>query len=59
MVGEWATLYREELANPCATVQSAEAMTADLDARITAAQQVADRLYLRWLRPLLESATGS
>lgn len=59
MVGEWATLYREELVNPCATVQSAEAMTADLDARITAAQQVADRLYLRWLRPLLESATGS
>jgi GMP synthase-like glutamine amidotransferase len=58
MVGEWAALYREELVNPGATVQSAEEMTADLDARITASQQVADRLYLRWLRPLLESATG-
>ncbi len=59
MVGEWAALYRDELLNPVATVQSAEEMTAGLDARITAAQQVADRLYLRWLRPLLETATKS
>jgi GMP synthase-like glutamine amidotransferase len=53
MVGEWASLYRDELVNAAATVQSREEMTASLDARITAAQQVADRLYLRWLRPLL------
>jgi hypothetical protein len=31
-------------------------MTAMLDTRIAAAQQIADRLYLRWLRPLLETA---
>jgi GMP synthase-like glutamine amidotransferase len=56
MVGDWASLYREELVNPAATVQSREEMTADLDARIAAAQQVADRMYLRWLRPLLDTA---
>jgi len=59
MVGEWASLYREELVNPSATVQSREEMAADLDARIAAAQQVADRLYLRWLRPLLETDAWS
>jgi hypothetical protein len=56
MVGEWASLYRDELVNVAATVQSAEEMTANLDTRIAAAQQIADRLYLRWLRPLLETA---
>jgi GMP synthase-like glutamine amidotransferase len=56
MVGEWASLYRDELANAGGAVQSREEMTANLDARIAAAQAVADRLYLRWLRPLLETA---
>ena len=56
MVGEWASLYRDELVNVAATLQSAEEMTANLDTRIAAAQQIADRLYLRWLRPLLETA---
>jgi len=56
MVGEWASLYRDELVNAAATVQSREEMTANLDARVTAAQQFADRLYQRWLRPLLETA---
>ncbi|HYQ71816.1 MAG TPA: type 1 glutamine amidotransferase, partial [Gammaproteobacteria bacterium] len=55
MVEEWATLYRDELVNAAGTVQSREAMTTDLDARIAAAQQFAGRLYLRWLRPLLET----
>jgi len=57
MVGEWATLYRDELVNAAATVQSREEMTASLDSRIAAARQVADHLYRRWLRPLLETAT--
>ena len=57
MVGEWASLYRDELVNATATVQSAEEMTTSLDARITAAQRVADVLYLRWLRPLLETTS--
>jgi GMP synthase-like glutamine amidotransferase len=55
MVGEWASLYRDELVNAATTVQSAKEMTTNLDARIAAAQLVADRLYLRWLRPLLEA----
>jgi GMP synthase-like glutamine amidotransferase len=56
MVGEWAALYREELAASTATVQSEAEMTTNLDARIAAARQVADGLYQRWLRPLLETA---
>ena len=56
MVGEWASLYRDELVNTSATVQSQEEMTADLDTRIAAAQKVADSLYQRWLRPLLGAA---
>jgi len=56
MVGEWASLYRDELVNTAATVQTREEMTANLDTRIAAAQQVADRLYRRWLRPLLKAA---
>jgi GMP synthase-like glutamine amidotransferase len=52
MVGEWAELYQHELDDPAASVQSREQMTADLDARIAAAQQVADILYGRWLARL-------
>jgi GMP synthase-like glutamine amidotransferase len=55
MVREWASLYRDELVGTSATVQSLQQMTANLDIRIAAAQQVADRLYQYWLRPLLET----
>jgi hypothetical protein len=34
-------------------VQSAEQMTTGLEQRIAEAQQAADVLYLRWLKPLL------
>ena len=53
MVSEWATLYGHELEETGSTVQSAAQMTADLPARIDAAQQFADQLYRRWLTPLL------
>jgi GMP synthase-like glutamine amidotransferase len=53
MVSEWATLYAHELEETGSTVQSAAQMTADLPARIDAAQQFADQLYRRWLTPLL------
>jgi GMP synthase-like glutamine amidotransferase len=55
MVVEWASLYEDELQNPGDSVQSAEQMTSGLDERIEAAQQVADRLYQRWLQPVLNS----
>ena len=53
MVSEWAALYKDELQAVTATVQSEEQMTARLTDRISAAQLVADRLYQRWLAPIL------
>ena len=55
MVSEWAALYKDELQEISATVQSAEQMTEHLNERIRAAQQVADKLYQRWLAPVLAS----
>ncbi len=52
MVSEWAGLYSHEIAQPGGAVQSRAEMTSDLDARIRAAQQLADVLYARWLEPL-------
>jgi len=52
MVTEWATLYRDEIEQPTATVQSAADMKEGLAARIQAAQAVADTLYRRWLAGL-------
>ena len=53
MVREWASLYRQELDDPSPTVQSVGTMTEKLAGKIAGAQQIADRLYLRWLRPVL------
>ena len=53
MVSEWAALYKDELQEVTATVQSEEQMTVRLAERISAAQQVADKLYQRWLEPIL------
>ena len=53
MVSEWASLYEDELREPSASVQSAAGMTTDLEARVSAMQAVADRLYRRWLRPVI------
>ncbi|MGB5307240.1 MAG: type 1 glutamine amidotransferase [Gammaproteobacteria bacterium] len=49
MVREWAELYKGELDDPAASVQTAAQMTEDLDTRIAALQGVADGLYQRWL----------
>lgn len=56
MVTEWAQLYTHEINAPSESVQSAEQMADDLDARIDAMQEVADALYVRWLRPIMETA---
>ena len=53
MISEWAALYEHELQQTSATVQSAAQMTANLPARISAAQHVADHVYQRWLTTLL------
>ena len=53
MVVEWATLYDDDLNSTSPAVQTAGAMTENLDERIDALQRVADQLYLRWLAPLL------
>ena len=46
MVREWAA---HEMAAPSATVQSAEEMQQDLQAKVSALHCVADVLYARWL----------
>jgi GMP synthase-like glutamine amidotransferase len=54
MVREWAALYEDELAAPSDTVQSLATMTTDLEQKIKGLQTVADQLYRRWLRPLVD-----
>ena len=49
MVKEWADLYRKELANPGAGIQSSDAMISDLEGHIDKLQEVADTIYGRWL----------
>jgi GMP synthase-like glutamine amidotransferase len=56
MVHEWAALYKDELQVVTSSVQSAAQMTAGLAEKISAARQVADRLYLRWLQPVLNQS---
>jgi GMP synthase-like glutamine amidotransferase len=53
MVREWAHLYAHEIGETSDTVQSEAEMTKDIDNKIAALQQQANRLYQRWLRPLL------
>lgn len=54
MVREWATVGQHELAQPSATVQSLETMTTDIEQKVAGLQAVADRIYRRWLRPLMD-----
>jgi len=49
MVKEWATLYRQELANTSASVQSYDSMLSALELRTKHLQAVADVIYDRWL----------
>lgn len=55
MVTEWTQLYAHDINTPSESVQSAEQMVEHLDARIDAMQEVADTLYVRWLRPIMET----
>lgn len=55
MVEEWAKLYQNELISDEPTVQSAAVMTEHIHQKIKELQSVADKIYLRWLQPLLSS----
>nr|VFJ53371.1 MAG: GMP synthase - Glutamine amidotransferase [Candidatus Kentron sp. DK] len=48
MVREWARLYAHELTSPTETVQSAEAMQQNLEARVAALHRIADGFYGAW-----------
>lgn len=52
MVTEWAARHAGEIARPTASVQSAEQMTVDLEARIERLHAVADIIYDAWLHGL-------
>ncbi len=52
MVNEWATLYKDELAQPSETVQSYEDMISGLENKVANLQNAADALYQRWLEPV-------
>ncbi|MCI0399949.1 MAG: type 1 glutamine amidotransferase [Gammaproteobacteria bacterium] len=52
MVQDWAWRYRDQTAQPSASVQSAEAMTWQLSERIANLQKVADILYGQWIARL-------
>ena len=54
MVREWASLYHKELDDPSPAVQSHETLLENLDKKIVTLQGIAERLYRRWLRPLLD-----
>lgn len=53
MVRDWAQQGAAELYPTSATVQSAQDMLHDLNARVAALHEVADRLYGRWLAQCL------
>ncbi len=55
MVHDWALINAKEIARPSATIQSAAQMSEHLPERIQALHQYADRLYARWLRPILSA----
>lgn len=55
MVTEWADLYKDELASPSETIQSPDDMVYELDKKVADLQQVANGLYRRWLRPILDN----
>lgn len=52
MVRSWAESGRHEIAVPSDTVQSAQDMTAQLEARIQKLQRAADIVYTRWIQGL-------
>jgi len=53
MVIEWTREYAAELATPSQSIQSASAITENVDEKTRLLNQVADRIYQKWATPLL------
>ncbi len=53
MVIDWATMHADDIAIPTASIQTHEQLTTDLQTKIATLQHHADKLYQRWLQPLL------
>jgi GMP synthase-like glutamine amidotransferase len=53
MVRQWAHAYTQELVAGVPSVQSAAAMEANLEQRVSRLQANAEKIYHRWLQPLL------
>ncbi|MCP5141714.1 MAG: type 1 glutamine amidotransferase [Gammaproteobacteria bacterium] len=53
MVREWAGLYAAEISEPSGSVQSAAQMIDNLDNHAAALNEVAKKLYERWLQPIV------
>lgn len=54
MVIDWATIHADDIATPTATIQTHEQLTTDLENKIATLQAHADKLYQRWLQPLVD-----
>jgi GMP synthase-like glutamine amidotransferase len=53
MVRQWAQAYAEELVADVPSIQSAETMVSNLKDRVRRLQSIAEKIYDRWLQPVL------
>ena len=55
MVNDWTIESLDELADPAKTVQSREEIMQGVEEKVAELQQVANKLYLNWLKPLMNA----
>jgi len=55
MVIEWTKEYASEIASPAASIQSAASINDNVERRVAALNQIADRLYQQWIQPLVSN----
>lgn len=53
LVATWSERYPDQIAETSESIQSAEAMLEYVGARVAELNGIADRIYARWLRPIL------
>lgn len=54
MVIDWATIHRTDIAVATDTIQNHQQLTSELDSNIATLQSHADKIYRRWLQPLIQ-----